>query len=86
LKFGTPGGVWRSAPDFRVSYGVVEGRRYYVAAHVEGPSGHAESEIVEVVAVAGDQSVSLSANRHAPPLDHNRVCSDFISRTRKPLQ
>jgi hypothetical protein len=75
--------VWRSAPYFRVLWGVLEGRRYFVAAHVDGPSGHAESEIVEVTASAGDYPITLSANRQAPAVDHNRVCDEFYSRARK---
>lgn len=80
--FAYPGGVLRESPGHTSLHGVLEGRRYRVAAHVEGPSGHTESAIVEFLAVSGDQSLALSTNRRAPALDPNDICQDFFSRTR----
>jgi hypothetical protein len=81
LALGYPGGVRRESPDRPISDVVLEGRRYRVAAHIEGPSGHTESDIVEVVGVGGRQSLPLDMNRPAPALDSNDVCRDFYSRT-----
>jgi hypothetical protein len=81
MRFAQPGGALRHTPESRVVYGVLEGRRYYVVARVEGSSGAAESEITEVVAVPGRQSITLSANRHAPALSVF-ACHEFYSRTR----
>jgi hypothetical protein len=57
-----------------------------MAAHIEGPSGHTESELIEVLAVSGPQSVELTADRPAPAIKPDDVCRDFYSRTRSSLR
>jgi hypothetical protein len=81
LTFAFPGGMLRESPDLGVYHVVLERRPYRIAAHIEGPSGHTESEIVEVVAISGPQSIELSADRPAPAINSNDVCRDFYFRS-----
>jgi hypothetical protein len=85
LTFGFPGGMLRESPNLGVYHVVLEGRPYRIAAHIEGPSGHTESEIVEFLAVSGHQSMELTADRPAPAISLDDVCRDFYSRTRSSL-
>ena len=56
-----PGGTYPSLPRTPIMIDVLEGSRYRLMAHVEHPSGHLESDIVEVAAAPGQPPLILSA-------------------------
>jgi hypothetical protein len=77
----TPGGTYPSPrPGMPIVIDALEGSRYRLMAHVEQPSGHLESEIVEVTVASGHLPVTLSATVPARAHMPGDPCSAFSTR------
>ena len=76
----TPGGTYTARPRTPVVIDALEGSRYRLMAHVEGRTGHLESEIVEVTIAPGQPPVTLSATLQARPHPAGNPCGTFSTR------
>lgn len=81
LKGSAPvgGGYYRiGAQERGIAIPVLEGRRYRLVAHVEGPAGHATSAAVEISGQAQRQQVALVADQPEAPHSENDSCGQHF--------
>lgn len=65
-SFAAPGGTYRQRePGSPIAIDVLAGSRYRFVAHVERQDGHSESDVVELTAEPGHQTMIVRANRRA---------------------
>ena len=72
-----PGGTYRSTPRTPVVIDVLEGSRYRLMAHVEHPSGHLDSDTVEVTVAPGQPPLTLSASLRGRAHPQGDPCGAF---------
>jgi hypothetical protein len=72
-----PGGTYPSAPRKPVVIDVLEGSRYRVMAHVEHPSGHLESDVVEVTVAPDHPPLTVSATLRGRAHSQGDPCGAF---------
>ena len=70
-----PGGTYSFRPQRPLIIDVLEGLRYRFIAHVDRPNGHTESDIVELTAASGHQTLTVTATLPGRAHSHGDACS-----------